>query len=194
MTYALTPSASFGHLPTDSIDSEQFNHEIMRGLLSAVASIWQLEDQVAESCVQKAIEMFHVEGTKCRTENGRNVSGGLAPWQIRRIKRHIGDNLDRSISTRELARVCGLSLSHFNRAFHASFGICPHAFVLQERVSLAQRMMLATREPLSRVAVACGFSDQSHLTRVFGRAVGETPHGWRKNRLLSNCGPGQPSA
>jgi transcriptional regulator GlxA family with amidase domain len=188
MTNALTPSASFGYLPSDSIKSEQFNHEIVRGLLAAVASIWQLEDQVAESCVQKAIEMFHVEGIRRirRSELTSNASGGLAPWQIRRIKRHIDDNLDRSISTRELARICGLSLSHFSRGFQASFGICPHAYILQERVSRAQHMMLTTQEPLSMVAVACGFSDQSHLTRMFGRAVGETPHGWRKNRLLSN--------
>ncbi|WP_271896035.1 helix-turn-helix domain-containing protein [Candidatus Phyllobacterium onerii] len=193
MAYALTQSAGFGHAPSDGINSEQFNHEIVRGLLAAVASIWQLEDQVAETCVQKAIEIFHVEGAKCQSDArnmagglARNVAGGLAPWQIRRVKRHVSDKLDRSISTRELARVCGLSVSHFNRAFQASFSICPHAYILKERVSLAQRMMLATREPLSRVAVACGFSDQSHLTRVFGRAVGETPYGWRRNRLLSN--------
>lgn len=101
-------------------------------------------------------------------------------------KEHIANNLDRSISTLELARICELSLSHFGRAFQGSFGICPHAFILQQRVRLAQQMMLETRESLSSVAVACGFSDQSHLTRVFGRAVGETPHGWRKNRVLSN--------
>jgi AraC family transcriptional regulator len=37
-------------------------------------------------------------------------------------------------------------------------------------------------QPLSTVASACGFADQSHVTRVFTRAVGMTPAAWRRMR------------
>jgi AraC-like DNA-binding protein len=34
--------------------------------------------------------------------------------------------------------------------------------------------------PLSVVALTCGFSDQSHFTRVFSRIVGTSPGAWRR--------------
>ncbi len=53
---------------------------------------------------------------------------------------------------------------------------------MQRRVAMAQRLMLGTSEQLSRIALSCGMSDQSHLTRWFRRIVGETPAAWRRAR------------
>jgi AraC-like DNA-binding protein len=40
---------------------------------------------------------------------------------------------------------------------------------------------------LSEIALTCGMSDQSHLTRVFRRMVGETPHAWRRSRIAESA-------
>lgn len=82
MTYAHTQSAS-PEPQSDAVEiSEQLNHEVLRGLLAAVASIWQLEDQVAESCVQKRSRY----STLKEPSEFDSLSGGLAPWQVRRVK------------------------------------------------------------------------------------------------------------
>jgi AraC family transcriptional regulator len=108
--------------------------------------------------------------------------GGLPAWQTRRVFAHVEANLYRRISIRELARVLGLSASHFCRAFKCTMGFSPRDYVLRRRIEVAQGLMLTTSEPLSSIAVKCGMCDQSHFTRSFHRIVGETPYTWRRTR------------
>jgi AraC family transcriptional regulator len=122
-------------------------------------------------------------GTHVRSNLETHVArGGLPAWQMRRIFAHVEANLCRRITVRELARLLGLSASHFCRAFKCTFGVSPRDYVLRRRIEVAQGMMLTTREPLSSIAVRCGMCDQPHFTRSFHRIVGETPYAWRRTR------------
>jgi AraC family transcriptional regulator len=110
----------------------------------------------------------------------RPVRGGLAPWQVRRAKEILCANLDGRVALKEVAQECGLSVSHFSRAFRCSLGVAPHNWLLTRRVELAKEKLRDDRSTLSDVALACGFADQSHLTRVFTRMVGISPGAWRR--------------
>ena len=110
------------------------------------------------------------------------VRGGLPAWKMRKVIAHVEANLSRRISIQELARLVSLSASQFCRAFKCSFGASPRDYILRRRVEIAQGLMLTTPEPLSSIAVRCGMCDQSHLTRIFRRIVGETPYAWRRTR------------
>jgi AraC-like DNA-binding protein len=109
--------------------------------------------------------------------------GGLAPWQVRRLKTHMEENLGGTIYCEDLARLVCLSLSHFMRAFKESFGCAPHAFLIRRRMERAQGLMLTTDEALGQIALMCGLADQSHLTRLFQKWVGESPAAWRRARM-----------
>jgi AraC family transcriptional regulator len=106
-------------------------------------------------------------------------TGGLAPWQLRRVRDMIDANLEGEISLARLAGDCGLSVSHFTRAFSRSTGMPPHRWLIQRRLEHAKRLMRTTRDPLAEIALQCGFSDQSHFTRSFAAAIGTTPGRWR---------------
>jgi AraC family transcriptional regulator len=108
--------------------------------------------------------------------------GGLPAWQARRVCAHVEANLSAKIHIRELARLAGLSASHFCRAFKCTYGISPREYVLRRRIQLAQALMLTTADSLSAIAGRCGMCDQPHFTRCFHRMVGETPYSWRRNR------------
>jgi AraC family transcriptional regulator len=110
----------------------------------------------------------------------RPVQGGLAPWQEKRCKDMLAGDLTGATPLHEVARACGLSVSHFSRAFRRSTGASPHAWLLQMRVEAAKAMLRRREAPLSSIALACGFADQSHFTRVFTRRVGLSPGAWRK--------------
>jgi AraC family transcriptional regulator len=107
-------------------------------------------------------------------------SGSLTPWQLRLARDTINAHLDGGISLARMASDCGLSVSHFARAFTRSTGVPPHRWLMQRRVDRAKDLMRATSTPLAEVALACGFSDQCHFTRVFSRATGTTPTQWRR--------------
>jgi AraC family transcriptional regulator len=108
------------------------------------------------------------------------VQGGLAPWQEKRSKDMLASDLAGATPLHEIAQACGLSVSHFSRAFRRSIGLSPHAWLLDMRVEAAKAMLRGREAPLSLIALACGFADQSHFTRVFSRRVGLSPGAWRK--------------
>jgi AraC family transcriptional regulator len=106
--------------------------------------------------------------------------GGLAPWQVRRAKEIIEANLDREVPLTQLARECGLSTGHFSRAFKDTMGFPPHQWLLRRRIENAMRLLRNQQLSLPEVALACGFSDQSHFTRVFTKLSGKSPGAWRR--------------
>jgi AraC family transcriptional regulator len=112
--------------------------------------------------------------------SSRPVQGGLAAWQVRRAKEILSANLDGRLPLRDVARECRLSVSHFSRAFRRSLGVAPHNWLLTRRVEAAKEKLRDGRLSLLNVAMACGFADQSHLTRVFTRIVGVSPGAWRR--------------
>jgi len=107
--------------------------------------------------------------------------GGLAPWQERRAKDLIDANLVKGVRVEEVAEACGLSVSYFTHAFRTSTGHPPHSWLLKRRLEFAMRLIREGRSNLADIAVATGFADQSHLTRVFKRRVGISPSLWRRS-------------
>jgi AraC-like DNA-binding protein len=119
----------------------------------------------------------------------RNVDalsrGGLATWQERRAKELMGANLQRDVSTADVARECALSAGHFARAFRRSTGLSPHQWLLQRRIDEAHGLLRDRRLSLAEIARACGFADQSHFTKAYTRLRGITPGAWRRQQEIT---------
>jgi transcriptional regulator GlxA family with amidase domain len=107
------------------------------------------------------------------------IRGGLPPRALRRVREYIENHLEETISIEALARIVGLSMYHFARAFKQSEGLTPHDYLLRRRVRRAQELLASTDLPLSEIALASGFSDQSHCARRFREHVGITPSSYR---------------
>jgi AraC family transcriptional regulator len=93
--------------------------------------------------------------------------GGLPPRVLLRICEHIEAHIEEKISVDALATLAGLSAPHFTRAFRHSAGL--------RRLECAELMLRNTQLPLSEIAAAMGFADQSHLTRHFHHLTGVAP-------------------
>jgi AraC family transcriptional regulator len=76
--------------------------------------------------------------------------------------------------------LAGMHPTHFVRAFRRYAGMTPSGYRRRERVRAASSLLLHSATPLSRIALACGFSDQSHLTNVFREATGISPRRYRR--------------
>lgn len=139
------------------------------------------EDEVFAIDLVKQASSLLGSGMANSDDNAKRVVvGGLAPWQVKRVKRFIDERISSSISLDDLAQQVKLSTSYFSAAFKASFGVSPHNFIIQRRVQLAKSMMLESDAPLCEIALDCGLSDQAHLSRIFRRYTGTTPSAWRR--------------
>ena len=107
------------------------------------------------------------------------IRGGLPPRAMRRVREYVEAHLEETISIQALADTAGLSMYHFARAFKQSEGITPHDYLVQCRVRRAQELLAGTDLPLSEIALAAGFSDQSHCARRFREQMGVTPSDYR---------------
>lgn len=114
-------------------------------------------------------------------ERPKELQGGLTAKQLRRTDEWIDANLGTSIRLSDLAAVAGLSEFHFHRMFRTSRGTSPHKWVMMRRVNAA-RDRLGGNGSISDIAAACGFSCQSHLTRIFKAQTGMTPAVYRRRR------------
>jgi AraC-like DNA-binding protein len=101
--------------------------------------------------------------------------GGLSPLLKNRICDFIEQHLGEKISLGALSSMAGLSPHHFARAFQQSMGMPPHRYLLRRRVEHVEQMLRETQLPLSQIALAAGFADQSHLARHFRRLTGMPP-------------------
>jgi len=107
------------------------------------------------------------------------IRGGLPPRALRRVREFIETHLEQTISIQALAATAGLSMYHFARAFKQSEGMTPHDYLVQCRVRRARDLLADTDLPLSEIALAAGFADQSHCARRFREHVGVTPSSYR---------------
>jgi AraC family transcriptional regulator len=105
--------------------------------------------------------------------------------RMSRVLEFIDARLDQSFTVAELASVACMSHAHFARAFKATTGQAPHAFVSRMRLELAKRLLDDGRRPLADVAFAAGFSSHANFSRAFRNATGITPGEYRRDQTRS---------
>ncbi|MEQ8355011.1 MAG: AraC family transcriptional regulator [Kiloniellaceae bacterium] len=98
---------------------------------------------------------------------------------IRRARQQIDALYMQDLTLSDLAAVARLSRYHFLRAFRRDVGVTPHTYLTGRRIAAAKDL-LAGEQPLTEVALACGFYDQSHFSRSFKGCTGLTPGQYRR--------------
>lgn len=86
----------------------------------------------------------------------------------------------RSPGVRVLARQAGVSREHLARQFRTHFGTTVTAALRHRRLREAYDRLRASVDPIVDVADACGFADQSHLTREMSHWIGLSPAAVRR--------------
>jgi AraC-like DNA-binding protein len=98
--------------------------------------------------------------------------------ELRRAQDYLQVHLASRVTLGELAEVAGLSTYHLARMFASTFGLPPHKYLEGLRIRRAQELIASGRS-FAEVALAAGFSSQSHLNRSFKRILGITPAAYR---------------
>ncbi|RYG62984.1 AraC family transcriptional regulator [bacterium] len=126
-------------------------------------------ESLVTAITSRVLQGFSVQNLVAPLENK------LAPRAWRAVRDYIEDELDSDLSLNEMAEIAGLSPYHFARCFKETAGKTPHQYVISRRVERARQLLATSRLSLAQIALQCGFSDQSHLSRQFKRSLGVTP-------------------
>jgi len=154
--------------------------------LDAALRVWDEDLALAKSQIKVAADMLRgdAEDPPMRAKPTGPAVAGLLPWQTRKVREFIDASLDSKIQLQDCAGKARLSTNHFSRAFKATFGTTLLDYIRRRRVERAQHMMLTSQQPLSQIALLCGFADQAHYSRVFRAVVGLSPNAWRRQNML----------
>jgi len=154
-------------------------------LVRRAMSLFEANRAMAWCCLSDASSLLGTESHETSTlQSLASITlkpGGLSVWQAKRALAYIEANLGSKMGIAEISAFVALSKSHFCRAFKQTLGTSPMTYVSARRIERAKILITSTSERLSDIALACGFADQSHLNRRFGRMVGISPGLWRRN-------------
>ena len=85
-----------------------------------------------------------------------------------------------------MAKDAGLSIQHFRRLFYENNGFTPKEGIRKSKIIRAKMLLLENNYSITEIAMICGFSDSSHMSRIFKQSEGMTPKEWKNKHLQNN--------
>jgi AraC family transcriptional regulator len=166
--------ASFAKL-TDEV------HLLRHAGIAADARRVLAELDVADALTPLAIDslVLTMMTTAARIRFTRRLNHALPRWLARAqeiLHTHFRDH----VQLADVALRVGVEPSHLAHAFRRHFRTTLGAYVRELRLNWAVEQLVRTDEPIARIAVMAGYSDQSHFTRECRRGKGVSPGEYRR--------------
>jgi AraC family transcriptional regulator len=155
---------------------EQLAIAIANALRNGTAEDGLYVDAIAHMMAVHLARTHSSRSRPVRMPPSQAISGG----KMSRLIEFIEENLDGDLSLHAMAEEVEISPLYLARAFKAAIGQSPHQYVLVRRIERAKELLRNTDLPVVDVAMAAGFSSQSHLSHWFLRHVGVSPAAYRR--------------
>ncbi len=162
--------------------------ELAYGLLSSEST-----NQLSRRARYFAVVMLCDRIAGLLNRSRRTMPHRFHEWQISALDEALSGDMDEVASVESMSARCGLSTCHFSRLFKATYGMPFHKFLVQARIKRAQSQLVDSEDPISQIALDCGFADQSCFTRRFTIAIGVPPASWRKQAKRARASEPMPS-
>lgn len=104
----------------------------------------------------------------------------MSDRELSRVLRYVKEHYAEPIAIPALAKIAGFTVRHFERWFKERLQTTPHLYITKVRVFQACEELRLRATSISDIALACGFYDQSALTRAFHKQMGITPQTYRR--------------
>lgn len=132
-----------------------------------------------EAGASLAAEALALESFVYVVRNAPHRRHSAPAWLVRSMN-IIQERFHSKLTLDDIGHQVGIHPAHLARAFRERYGCTVGEMLRQLRVDHARQRLAGSDESIGDIAVASGFADQSHLTRVFQRVVGVTPAAYRR--------------
>lgn len=140
----------------------------------------QISEEIGDEIAARQIVLRLCVLMGGKTPEWLKDSSVFTPCVMRQVVAHIDAHLGVSMSLESMGNTVGLSPGHFARKFHHSTGESLGRFINRRRIGASFAILRVDEQPLLQVALALGFSSQSHFTRLFSGLTGMTPDSFRR--------------
>ena len=155
-------------------------HDTLRKLMTLALRELTTPEQRSPEALAALHDLVGIELGRLFERQLHAVPGGrLAAWQYRRIRERLATG-GAQPRAEELARLCGISVRHLNRQFHALTGTTLADYVANYWIDRARDLLSDPALPVKNVAFATGFAHPNSFARAFRRATGVSPQQFRQ--------------
>ncbi len=103
---------------------------------------------------------------------------------VRKAMAYIHENYARTVTRAQLARHVNVSDGHLARCFRQETGLTPMDYLNRYRINQSQNMLASSRQSITAIALACGFSNVNYFSRVFRQETGVSPLAYRRKHQV----------
>ncbi len=94
---------------------------------------------------------------------------------------YMRENISSMITLDDLAKVAGLSVSHYCAMFKQKTMQTPMQLFMSMKIQRACQLLQNKNQPIKEIAYALGFFDQYHFSKVFKQIMGIAPRNFRSS-------------
>ncbi|MBX7222536.1 MAG: AraC family transcriptional regulator [Blastocatellia bacterium] len=147
---------------------------------------WRIGDEAARLALEGlTLELVATASRKTKT---MRPTRPIPRW-LCQVRDLLHDRWEEPLLVADLAAAAEVHPVYLARAFRAHFGCTPGVYLRRVRIAWAKHQLLQGARPLSDIAFAAGFADQSHFTKVFKQETGLTPGQFSQIRDRQNHFP-----
>jgi AraC-like DNA-binding protein len=114
--------------------------------------------------------------------NKATLKQEITDKRIKKVLRHIRENIDNNLHINDLADICNLHHDHFTRLFKKEMQCTPMQYIIRKKIEKAQLILITDENSIKDIAYALSFDDVAHFHRSFKKVTGMSPIAY-KNQL-----------
>ncbi len=151
--------------------------------LAILACAWRIAGELKrpDAVTSLAIEGLGLEmiAEASRRRTGGPAKGSAPRW-LRTVREMMHTRYLEPLGAGQIAREAGVHPVHLACVFRRHTGVSLGTYVRELRLERAAARLAGSEDPISDIALECGFADQAHLTRAFRSRTGTTPDRYRR--------------
>jgi len=155
--------------------SERFCGGLMASLVVRIYN----EFHEIDAASRLAIEGLSLEVVAEAMRQQSRLPDRKAPRWLEQARELLHDQFSEHYSISEIANSVGVHPVHLVREFRKHYHQTVGEYLRRLRVEFACRKLSTSDMPLIEIALAAGFSQQSHFTKTFKKLTGLTPNQYR---------------
>ena len=160
------------------------SQESIRQLLMQVVGCYERREFLWNSlCYSYLLQMYARLGQFNMTRELRRYdakSQRIDPEIVDSARLYIDQNYMRDITLSDVSEFTGFSRCYFSRVFKQQLGLSFSEYLRQKRVSMAEELLIHSRQPIQEIAMSAGFGSVATFNRVFRDSKNCTPSRYRE--------------